>query len=295
MRSLIVSNAASGGSKSGQIDAIADAFAAHGEVTHLEPPSLDSFDEDVLRAAQGKDLVVVAGGDGTLNCALNALHHVIEDISLAVVPLGTGNDFARTLGLPDDPVVAAQAVADGAEVSFDYGRAVGESCERLFINACMGGFPVAVNKAIDEDAKKRLGPLAFWVGGVKAALDLPRFEVRLNGVELEDCVAVGIGNGRTAGGGIAVFPEAHPEDGLLDCSAMQVATVRQGLELVAKVRSGEHVPLDNVYTKRERRVEVAAEPDLEFNVDGDLIGLKTPATFEVAGTLRIRVPRRSTK
>ncbi|MDQ4095041.1 MAG: YegS/Rv2252/BmrU family lipid kinase [Actinomycetota bacterium] len=295
MRSLIVSNAASGGSKRVELGSISEVFAEHGEVTHLAPPSLASFDEDVRRMADGKDLVVVAGGDGTLNCAVNALHDLFDDVALAIVPLGTGNDFARTLELPDDPVAAARAVADGEEAQFDLGRASTESVERFFVNACMGGFPVAVNKAIDEDSKKRLGPLAFWVGGVKAALDLPSFDVDIDGDRIDECVAVGIGNGRTAGGGIAVFPEAQPNDGLLECSAMQVTSVREGLGLVTKMRTGDHVPLDNVHTKRARRIEVVAEPSLEFNVDGDLFDLKTPITFEIAGTLRIRVPRRPTK
>ncbi len=295
MRSLIVSNAASGGSKRVELGSISEVFAEHGEVTHLAPPSLASFDEDVRRMADGKDLVVVAGGDGTLNCAVNALHDLFDDVALAIVPLGTGNDFARTLELPDDPVAAARAVAAGEEAQFDLGRASTESVERFFVNACMGGFPVAVNKAIDEDSKKRLGPLAFWVGGVKAALDLPSFDVDIDGDRIDECVAVGIGNGRTAGGGIAVFPEAQPNDGLLECSAMQVTSVREGLGLVTKMRTGDHVPLDNVHTKRARRIEVVAEPSLEFNVDGDLFDLKTPITFEIAGTLRIRVPRRPTK
>lgn len=294
MRSLIVSNAASGGSKRDQVDAIGRVFAGHGETTHLQPPSLESFDEDVRRAAQDKDLVVVAGGDGTLNCAVNALQEDLSDLSFAVVPLGTGNDFVRTLGLPYDPLAAAEAVARGEDASFDYGRASSGLVARLFVNACMGGFPVSVNRAIDEDTKRRLGPLAFWVGGAKAALDLNRFDVRIDDVEVEDSVAVGIGNGRTAGGGIAVFPDASAQDGTLDCNVMQVTTVREGIELAAKVRSGEHVPLENVYAIRGRRIEVVAEPDLEFNVDGDLFGLKTPATFEIVGTLRVRVPRQAT-
>ena len=295
MRSLIVSNASSGGSKSDLAQRIRLVFERLGEATHLEPPSLESFDEDVQRAVQGKDLVVIAGGDGTLNCTLNALKERLSDVTLAIVPMGTGNDFARTLDLPEDPLEAAEAIALGRDVEIDYGRASSGGRSRLFLNACMGGFPVEVNEAIDEDAKKRLGPLAFWVGGAKAAARFPQFQVEVDGDEVSDVVAIGIGNGRTAGGGIPVFPEADPSDGQLECCVMQVSGVLEGAEMAAKVRSGDHVALDNVGNRRAPRLEVRSRPELEFNVDGDLWDLTTPVAFEVAGRLTLRVPDRATK
>lgn len=294
MHNLIISNASSGGSKQEQIEAIGGVFEELGAVTHLQPPSLQSFDEDVRRAAKGKDLVVVAGGDGTLNCALNALAEDLGDMTLAVIPMGTGNDFARSIGLPEDPMDAAASVVRGRVDELDYGRASGPRVERLFLNACMGGFPVSVNRAIDEDVKKRLGPLAFWVGGAKAAAKMPQFHVTIDGVDIEDCIAVGIGNGQTAGGGIPVFPDADPGDGRFECCAMQVSNVLEGIEMAAKVRTGDHIPLENVKTTAGRRIEVASEPALEFNVDGDLIDLRTPAVFELAGRIKMRVPGPST-
>ena len=295
MRSLILSNASSGGSGDDLVDRIRAAFEPLGEAVPLQPPSLEAFDEDVRRAAQGKDLVVVAGGDGTLNCTVNALSDRLDDVVLAIVPLGTGNDFARTLDLPEDPLEAARAIADGVEREVDVGRATGGGVERFFINACMGGFPVEVNRAIDEDTKKRLGPLAFWIGGAKAATRLPRFEVSIAGKRLEDVVAVGIGNGKTAGGGIPVFPTADPGDGTLECCAMHVSGVVEGARLATSVRAGDHADLDNVWTHSGARIEVSSEPELEFNVDGDLLGLKTPAVFELVGRVRVRAPRSSTK
>lgn len=295
MRSLIISNASSGGAKDEVVQEVRRIFVQHGEAVHLQPPTLESFDEDVARASRDKDLIVVAGGDGTLNCTLNALRDRLDEVALAVVPLGTGNDFARTLELPDDPVDAAHSIATGTTRAFDYGRASGGGRERLFLNACMGGFPVEVNEAIDEDTKRRLGPLAFWVGGAKALAHLPRFRVRIGDQALEDVVAVGVGNGKSAGGGISVFPEADPADGALDCSALQVTGVLDGLRLAGGIRSGDHASLDNVWTKRASLLEVKADPALEFNVDGDLLDLTTPTVFEVAGQVRLRIPDRSTK
>ena len=296
MRSLIVSNASAGGAKDDVVQEVRRLFAALGEAVHVQPASLETFDDDVASAARDKDLVVVAGGDGTLNCALNALRERLDEVTLALVPLGTGNDFARTVGLPHDPAEAAEAIVrEGKERSVDYGRARGGGWERLFLNACMGGFPVEVNEAIDEDTKRRLGPLAFWAGGVKAVAHLPRFRVRIGSHQIDDVVAVGIGNGKTAGGGIPVFPAADPADGELECTAMQVSGLLDGLRLAGEIRSGDHVSLENVWNRRAGRIEVEADPVLEFNVDGDLVGLTTPAVFEVAGSIRMRLPDPSTK
>ena len=295
MRTLIVSNASSGGAEEAVIAEVGRRFEDLGEATHLQPPSLEAFDEDVRRSSSDKDLIVVAGGDGTLNCTVNAISDRLDDVTLAVVPLGTGNDFARTLELPEDPLAAADAIADGVERQVDVCRAATKRVQRLFLNACMGGFPVEVNRAIDEDVKRRLGPLAFWVGGAKAAARLPRFEVTIGDERFDDVIAVGVGSGKTAGGGIPVFPSADPADGALECCVMHASTVLEAGRLAAKVRSGEHVDLDNVVTRSASSLEVAAEPELEFNVDGDLVGLVAPARFEVVDRVRVRVPRSTTK
>ena len=161
MNILVISNENSGSSEAGVIAKAGAEFESLGTVTHVKPPSMEAFDEDVRRAAKDKHLIVVAGGDGTLNCAVNALKEMHDRLKFAVVPMGTGNDFAHTLDLPEDPVEAAQAIAAGKTRSIDIGKASSNDVDRLFVNACMGGFPVAVDKAIDENVKERVGPLAF--------------------------------------------------------------------------------------------------------------------------------------
>ena len=291
MKTLLVSNAQSGGSDEEIVTLIASTMGEIGEVEQISPHSLDSFYDEVREAGRRCDLIVVAGGDGTFNCTINALQDDLDGRSFGLVPMGTGNDLARTLDLPQDPGEAARALVDARERKLDLSRASGPGVDRVFVNACMGGFPVDVNEAIEEgDLKRRLGPLAFWVGGAKALTDMTRFTAEVNDLAVENCVAVGVGNGRTCGGGIEVWPQADPGDGQLDACALPIGGATDAVKLAAKVRDGKHLDLDGVSTQRGSRIEIDASEEIEFNVDGELVGLKAPAVFEVIGSFTMRVP-----
>lgn len=292
-RVLIVRNPASGGAKAEVHSAIEDALGELGDVLVCEPSSPDNLPAEVRIAAAGADLVVAAGGDGTLNHTVNALESRLDAVRFAVIPLGTGNDFARTMGIVDDPLEAARGLRGGTERSIDVGKASGAGVERVFVNACIGGFPVEVDEEINESVKKRLGPLAFVIGGIKAFPGLERSRVAINDREVTDCLAVGVGNGRTCGGGVEVWPNARPDDGVLDGVALCASNVAQVLVLGAKVKRGSHEGSDGVTTLRAKKVSVTADPPIEFNVDGELLGLKSPATFAIVGRLRLLVPHRS--
>jgi diacylglycerol kinase (ATP) len=289
-RVVVVSNAASGSASDETLRGVVEGLRPLGDVDQVAPSDRDGFDDQVRRAVGEGDTVVSAGGDGTLHCLINALQDRLQTLTFVVVPMGTGNDFARTLGLDEDPVRAVADLENATVREFDVGRVRGSGVDRLFINACMGGFPVAVNKAIDEDLKKRIGPLAFWAGGLKVASDLPRFEVEIDGRRIQDCVAVGAGNGTTAGGGIRVFPDADPSDGELDLCALTVSNVASGLKLAVDVKRGEHVHSEEAHTLRGKRFEVRSTPPMEFNCDGDLVDLRTPAVFKIDKRVRILVP-----
>lgn len=283
---VLVANRAAGASDAEALARVEEVLATLGTVRLVEPSGDDA--DELVAAASEASYVVVAGGDGTMNRTVNALGERLGDVVLGLVPMGTGNDLSRTLELPRDPVEAARRIVDGSERPLDLGRASGDEVVRLFVNACMGGFPVEVNQAIDEDTKRRLGPLAFWVGGAKAATGLTRHRVRMNDVAVDDCLAVGVGNGRTCGGGMAVWPLAAPDDGLLDGCALGAPNNAAAVQLALRVRSGNHLGMRSVSSTRAARVRIEADPPVEFNVDGELLGLTTPALFEVVGEVRVR-------
>lgn len=278
MRVLAVGNPASSGFSDEVRTAVEEAL-----------PGVDWFtpgEGKLSDAARDADVVVIAGGDGSLNHAVNDLADRLDELRFGLIPSGTGNDFARTAGIPDDPAEAARIVARGEARSFDVARANGPGVSRLFVNACMGGFPVQVNEAIDEGTKEKLGPLAFWAGGVKAAASIERSTITIDGVELPDCVAAGVGSGKTCGGGIPVWPDADPSDGALEGCALAAPNVAAAIRLLLKVRSGDHAAMDEVRTTSGGRITIDADPPIEFNVDGELVGLTSPATFEICGTFQ---------
>lgn len=290
MKVLVVTNPTSGSAAEHHTDDLLTELSPLGEVELVEPASLDEFGERVLSAARGRDLVVSAGGDGTLNCTVNALRDVLSEVRLALLPMGTGNDLARTLGLPADPIEVARGLRQASEIELDVGIATGPAAERLFVNACMGGFPVQVDEALDEGEKERLGAAAFMWGGAKALSDLARSKVTLQDADVPECVAVGVGNGRTVGGGIEVWPQADPTDGTLDGCALPASGPADLVKLGAKLKLGDHAEIPEVTIRRGRSISIEADPRIEINVDGELIGLVTPAIFEIFTKVRVLVP-----
>lgn len=288
MRIVLAANPSSG---SADEESLAEARAIleqGGEVELLQPEAAEELIRQ-LQDAEG-DLVVVAGGDGTLNLAINALRERLGTTTLGLLPRGTGNDLARTLGIPEDSAEAAAVASGTSSMELDVWRATSDDVDQIFINACMGGFPVKVNRSITADMKRFLGPAAFWVGGAKAAADIQRYRVSVNGIEVDDCLAVGVGNGRTCGGGIEVWPSADPGDGILDGCALAADGILEAAKLAAKVKAGGHAELEGVSCTASARIEIQADPQLELNVDGELIGLKTPVVFEHFTKTRFKVP-----
>lgn len=288
-KAVLVRNPASGGADDWD-DAISEALRPFGDLLVCESSDDGTFPDRIREAVAGATTVIVAGGDGTLNVVINELEQHLEDLEFVVIPMGTGNDFARTLGLPADATDAAKTAAEGRTVPVDVWVAEGSGVRRLFVNACIGGFPVEVDEAVSDDLKARIGPFAYWVAGAKAARDLDTWDVTVNGRQVPSTVAVGVGNGRTCGGGVEVWPEADPGDGSLEACALPADGVMEAIKLAAKVKGGTHQEMPEVICLGASEVEIEAEPSLELNVDGELVGLRTPATFKRFKQTRFRVP-----
>lgn len=234
--------------------------------------------------AGGFGLVVAAGGDGTVNEVINGLAVDFRAAALAVVPLGTGNDLARTLALPEGPAEALRLATRGAQRRLDLVRVTSPSGTLYGINVCAGGFTGEVKEEMTDELKQRWGPFSYLIGAAKALPDLADYETRLawddGPAERIDALNVVVANGRTAAGGRAVAPRANPEDGLLDVIVVRNGSALNLATLAAAFLAGDYLESEHVLFRRARRVRVEARPEMWFNVDGELL-TRAPATFEV--------------
>lgn len=244
---------------------------------------------------EGHDLAVVGGGDGTISCAAGRLAGT--DTTLGVLPLGTANDFARTMQIPPDLDGACRTLLDGRVVDIDLGRVDGQP----FLNVASVGLSVGVTTALTPRLKRRLGPLAYPVATLKAYRRHEPFTARLefpagdhDVVELTDLLQVAVGNGRHYGGGNAVSPTAGIDDHVLDVYAVVRGRLREQVRIARQLKDGSFVEHDSVAHLTTRAVRLVTDPAAEVNLDGELAA-KTPSLFEVErNAVHVVVPLDST-
>ncbi len=241
--------------------------------------------EELAREAvrAGVEQVVAAGGDGTLNEVVNGLSEDFGRARLGLLPLGTGNDFARSIKVPDDLQGALAILQEGRTRRLDVARATLRSRSRCFINMSAGGFSGVVSEKAGE-AKDRWGPLAYMRAAVDALPELRTFKVsiRLSGAEELDLETYNlvISNGRFVAGGIPVAPQAELDDGLLDIMIVPATTGPNLALLVPQVLLGMHLGSDLLVFRKATRIEIESDPPMAFNLDGELLD-EQPTAFEV--------------
>jgi diacylglycerol kinase (ATP) len=246
--------------------------------------------EDAIGAAEewSEGLLVVAGGDGTINDVVNGLGRAgfPEGVTLGILPAGTGNDLAVTLCIPEDPDRAKDVILQNRGRWLDVARVRSDGIgERFFINVATGGLGAEISDANDEELKRRWGKLSY----LRASLEVARnFDVRelmlyIDGEERQvEAVNIAVGNCRYTGGGWPATPKANPEDGLLDVVIIENLGVTDLLNLTpAVLAESDYLDSDGVLFVRAKEIRVDTQPPgLEFTVDGEVIG-NEPAQFSV--------------
>jgi YegS/Rv2252/BmrU family lipid kinase len=281
-RLLVVTNAAAGSTDDDRVAAAISVLEAAADVRVeqcAEPGDLDR----VLDGRDGRTVVLV-GGDGSVHTAVDALRRrgeLSSDEPLGLVPLGTGNDLARTLAIPLEPADAARALLDGSPHPLDL---LVDDDGGVVVNVVhLGVGAEAAEKA--TGLKDRLGKAAYPVGSVLAAAgptgwDL-RVEVDGEVVEVDGpALMVAVANGRTIGGGAEVAPDAVPDDGLLDVVVASSTGPLARLGFGVALREGEHVERADVTTRRGHTVTVTGQP-FPLNADGELDGPVGSRTWRV--------------
>jgi YegS/Rv2252/BmrU family lipid kinase len=289
---LIVNPSAAGGRALRRLPAIEARLAALGVAFRTERTrDLPHARALAATAATGGEVPVTLGGDGLVGAVAGALREVAGAV-LGVLPGGRGNDFARVLGLPLDPVAACDVVARGAPRPIDLGEADG----RAFVGIASLGFDSEANRWANT-APPRLGRLVYLYGTLRAlaAWRPAAFTVEVDGAEIGFAGwSVAAANTSTYGGGMALAPGARLDDGALDVVLVSATSRAHFLRALPRVFRGTHVGDPCVRMLRGAEVHVGADRPFVVYADGEPIGTVRPgATFTIRAlpaALRVLAP-----
>ena len=244
-------------------------------------------------AQSGVPLVVAVGGDGTVYEVANGILGTAS--TLGLIPFGTGNDLARTVGLFNNLELACRTLTQGKTLHLDVGVMEGQGTNgpRRFLVVAGTGYVAEVAKTVNQGIKFLSGSAAYVWGAITALREFTPFHLTLDvdGVRMEtDAMFLAIANTPVTGGGMKLAPEARVDDGMLEVCLVGAVSRSMLLYELTRVFQGTHVNNPAVTMRRGTRIMVDADPPQLLWVDGDTMG-STPATFTLLpGALPILVP-----
>ncbi|HEX8076953.1 MAG TPA: diacylglycerol kinase family protein [Chthoniobacterales bacterium] len=239
----------------------------------------------LARAAikKGSEVIVAAGGDGTLNEVINGIGENAGETRIGLIPLGTGNDFARSIGVPVELEAAIELIEKGETRAVDLVRVTSDEV-RYFVNVSAGGFSGLVDEKLTPEMKQTWGPLAYLRSAAAALPELRAYRTTLSMDNVESLTIelynVVVANGRYVAGGTLIAPEALLDDGMLDIILIRQRPAAELAMLAAQIAVGKHLNSDAVVYRRAASLTVNSKPGMWFNVDGELVG-NEPARFEI--------------
>jgi len=294
----------------GEVTLLTNPASGHGNAPHAAERAVAQFqrrDVDVVEIVgrdadharrlidetltKGTDALVIAGGDGIISLALQALAR--SDVPLGIIPAGTGNDHAREYGLPTgDPEAAADVVSDGWVEMVDLGRIRGSGNQKWFGTVMAAGF----DSLVSDRANRMRWPHGRMRYNVAMLAELSQlrllpFRLVLDGGEemVTDLTMAAFGNTRSYGGGMLICPNADHADGQLDITMVHSDSRTRLVRLFPTVFKGTHIELPNVTTARAKTVSVEC-PGINAYADGEF-ACPLPVDVEaVSGALKILRP-----
>jgi len=248
----------------GGVDAVIERFETPDEVS-----------ADIARRRHEADLVIVCGGDGTINSAAKGI--LETGLPMGIMPMGTANDLARTLSIPNGLLQAADVIIAGNTRRVDLGEVNGHP----FFNVASLGLSVDLARGLTPEAKRRWGKLGYALAALKVATRAERFRAEIisdTGRERVKTLQIAVGNGVHYGGGTMIHADATIEDGHLDLYSLELKNVWKFGLMLGAFRRGEHGTWDEVRTAKSTEFDIRTETPMPINTDGDLV-TQTPAHF----------------
>jgi len=270
------------------LDAVRDVLR-RGGIEPFEPEGDRDCHEVITRHADRSDLVIIGGGDGTMNAAASAL--VETGLPLGILPLGTANDLARSLGLPLDPLEAARTIASVEARPVDLGQVNGH----YYFNVASVGFSADLAGELTAEAKKTWGTVGYAIAAFRLLRRARPFTVTIEHdgrTEKVTTIQASVGNGRHYGGGMTVAESATVDDGKLDFYSLEVDHWWRLIALLPALRRGTHGQAADVRAFSTTEIVLRTRKPRAVNTDGEL-STWTPAHFKVVpNAIRIFAPPR---
>jgi diacylglycerol kinase (ATP) len=260
------------------MDAVVGRLHAGGIDVTIEPFSaLPEIARDIVRLRENHDLIILCGGDGTI--ASGAMAVMESGLPLGIMPMGTANDLARTLGIPLDLVAAADIIVQGSQRRIDLGSVNGHA----FFNVASIGLSTDLAQGLDPALKRRFGRAGYALAALRVLWKARPFTAWITEKGETTKVRsfqIAVGNGRHYGGGNVVQADAEIDDGHLDLYSLELSAVWKLALLLRSFRSGRHGAWNEVRTARCVEFDVATRVPMPINTDGEIV-TATPATFKV--------------
>lgn len=247
--------------------------------TFMTKGKKDALNEAKRVSEEGFDLIVSAGGDGTLNEIINGMCRAEKQPKLAILPFGTSNDFATSLGIPKKLDEALEIIKNGKVTKTD----IGKMGNKYFINIAGGGALTDLTYEVPVKLKTVLGQLAYYIKGIEKIVSFKPYHMRIetdDRVIDEEIMLFLVTNSNIVGGYKKIAPHARVNDGLFDVLLLKKCHIADLARLMPLVLNGTHIHDPKVEYFQTRRIKIEAPETVLINLDGELGGT-APCEFEI--------------
>lgn len=241
----------------------------------------DAMNETIKACEEDWDLLVVSGGDGTVNEVAKGILKGGRKLPVAILSSGTVNDFANDMGIPKDIYDFYEMIKVMNFIDVDLGK----MGEEYFVNVAAGGLLTSIGYQVLPEAKMVLGRMAYYLEGLKelALTNIEPIKIKIESEEYtkeEEILMFILSNSSSIGGFKKLAPNADVTDGLLDVIAIRKSGIQDLANIFINIFNGGHVNHPNVIYFKSNKIKLSCQSDISIDIDGEYGG-KLPATFEI--------------